>query len=238
MSVPLKQRDPHGDDENTNTRVEPRGNRPAAPRPATPPGQAGPASQGGQSGPSRPAASGPRPQNSTGGAPRPQSSGGGGQRPGGGGGGQRPGGGGGGQRPGGGGGGQRPGGGGGQRPGGGGGQRTQTAGQRPQGGGQRPGQRPQYNNQRGPARGTPQTVVPRAPVRPRGPVELQMTMTVRELSEALGVGASDILRELIKSGVMATINQQLDYETAALMAAEFGIETTQAAPEEMVGLGR
>ncbi len=63
-----------------------------------------------------------------------------------------------------------------------------------------------------------------------------MTMTVRELSEALGVGASDILRELLKSGVMATINQQLDYETAALMAAEFGIETTQAAPEEMVGL--
>jgi translation initiation factor IF-2 len=61
-------------------------------------------------------------------------------------------------------------------------------------------------------------------------------MTVRELSEALGVGASDILRELLKSGVMATINQQLDYETAALMAVEFGIETTQAAPEEMVGL--
>ncbi len=101
MSVPLKQRDPHGDDENTNTRVEPRGNRPAAPRPATPAGQAGPASQGGQSGPSRPAASGPRPQNSggaprpqntAGSTPRPQSSGGGGQRPqSSGGGGQRPG---------------------------------------------------------------------------------------------------------------------------------------------------
>ncbi len=61
-------------------------------------------------------------------------------------------------------------------------------------------------------------------------------MTVRELSEALGVGASDILKELIKSGFMATINQQLDYDTAALMAVEFGIETTEAVPEQMAGL--
>lgn len=61
-------------------------------------------------------------------------------------------------------------------------------------------------------------------------------MTVRELSESLGVGASDILKELMKSGFMATINQQLDYETAALMAAEFGIETTERVPEQLAGL--
>ena len=61
-------------------------------------------------------------------------------------------------------------------------------------------------------------------------------MTVRELSESLGVGASDILKELMKNGVMATINQQLDYDTAALIAAEFEIETTQMAPEQIVDL--
>jgi len=61
-------------------------------------------------------------------------------------------------------------------------------------------------------------------------------MTVRELSEALGVGASDIMKELMKNGVMATINQQLDYETAAVMAAEFDIETTESVPEELAGL--
>ncbi len=61
-------------------------------------------------------------------------------------------------------------------------------------------------------------------------------MTVRELSEALGVSASDIMKELMKSGIMATINQQLDYETAALMAAEFGIETTEQVPEQLAGL--
>jgi translation initiation factor IF-2 len=88
----------------------------------------------------------------------------------------------------------------------------------------------------GPSRGPAPVAAPRAPVRPRGPVALPPSLTVRELSEALGVGASDILKELIKNGIMATINQQLDYETAALMAVEFGIETTEAVPEQMAGL--
>ena len=42
-------------------------------------------------------------------------------------------------------------------------------------------------------------------------------MTIRELSEALGVGAADIMKELIKNGTMANINSQVDYETAALI---------------------
>ncbi len=61
-------------------------------------------------------------------------------------------------------------------------------------------------------------------------------MTIRELSEALSVGAGDIMKELIKNGMMANINSQLDYETAALMAAEFGIETTEYVPEKMAGI--
>jgi translation initiation factor IF-2 len=61
-------------------------------------------------------------------------------------------------------------------------------------------------------------------------------MTIRELSEALGVGASDIMKELLKNGIMANINQQLDYETAALMAAEFSIETTELLPEKQAGI--
>ena len=61
-------------------------------------------------------------------------------------------------------------------------------------------------------------------------------MTIRELSEALGVGASDIMKEMIKNGMMANINSQLDYETAALLAVEFGIETTEMLPEKMAGI--
>ncbi|GAB4192942.1 MAG: translation initiation factor IF-2 [Roseiflexaceae bacterium] len=76
----------------------------------------------------------------------------------------------------------------------------------------------------------------RAPARPRGPVELASVMTVRELSEATGVGAAEIIKALIKLGVMATINQQIDYDTASLIATEFGIETKEYVPEQYAGI--
>jgi translation initiation factor IF-2 len=74
------------------------------------------------------------------------------------------------------------------------------------------------------------------PVRPRGPVELPPMMTVRELSEATGIGASEILKAMMKGGVIANINQQVDYETAALILADFGIETTEFVPEQLAGI--
>jgi translation initiation factor IF-2 len=74
------------------------------------------------------------------------------------------------------------------------------------------------------------------PIRPRGPVELDSIMTVRDLSEATGIGASEILKALLKGGVLANINQQIDYETAALIAADFSIETTERVPEQLVGI--
>src|SRR5262249_23829025 len=75
-----------------------------------------------------------------------------------------------------------------------------------------------------------------APVRPKGPVELPSVMTVREFSEATGVGASDILKALLKLGVLANINQQIDYDTAALIATEFSIETTEYVPAQLAGI--
>src|SRR5690606_28934265 len=68
------------------------------------------------------------------------------------------------------------------------------------------------------------------------PVELPSVMTVREFSEATGIGASEILKALMKGGVLATINQQIDYETAALIAADFSIETTEHVPEQLAGI--
>lgn len=99
------------------------------------------------------------------------------------------------------------------------------------------GQRSQPQQGRG--RGgmiTPAVARPVAPARPRGPVSLPPVMTIRELSESLSIGASDIIKELIKGGMMATINQQIDYDTAALIAAEFEIETTEIVPEQLAGL--
>jgi translation initiation factor IF-2 len=88
---------------------------------------------------------------------------------------------------------------------------------------------------RGPLpRGPVQAV--RAPVRPRGPVVLPPVMTVREFSEATGVSAAEIIKALFKAGMMANINQQIDYETAAIIAADFGIETKEYVPEQMAGI--
>ncbi len=61
-------------------------------------------------------------------------------------------------------------------------------------------------------------------------------MTVREFSEATGVGASEILKVLLKNGVLANINQQIDYDTAAVIAADFGLETTEYVPEQLAGV--
>ncbi len=61
-------------------------------------------------------------------------------------------------------------------------------------------------------------------------------MTVRELSEATGVGASEILKALMKSGVLANINQQVDYDTAAVIISDFGVETVEAVSDKLAGV--
>ena len=64
--------------------------------------------------------------------------------------------------------------------------------------------------------------------RERGAVELPTTITVKELAELFGVNPADIIRELIKSGIFATINQLIDRDTASLVASELGFEVAEA----------
>ncbi len=68
----------------------------------------------------------------------------------------------------------------------------------------------------------------------RGAVEIPSSITVKELSEVLGVNPADIIRELIKSGIFANINQPLDRDTASLVTSELGFEVAEArAPEKV-----
>ncbi|OJV98372.1 MAG: translation initiation factor IF-2 [Chloroflexi bacterium 54-19] len=60
--------------------------------------------------------------------------------------------------------------------------------------------------------------------------ELPPQLTVKELADELGIGSGEIIRELIKNGVMASINQQIDYDTAEIVAGELGFETTLVEP--------
>ena len=61
----------------------------------------------------------------------------------------------------------------------------------------------------------------------RGAIELPATITVKELAEVLDVSPADIIRELIKSGIFATINQLIDRDTASLVAEELGFEVAE-----------
>lgn len=61
-------------------------------------------------------------------------------------------------------------------------------------------------------------------------VEIPPLLTVKELSTLLDVSAVEIIKVLIKNGVMANINQQIDYDTAAIVASDLGFETKEALP--------
>ena len=63
-----------------------------------------------------------------------------------------------------------------------------------------------------------------------GPVEIPTTITVKDLAEVLRVNPADVIRELIKSGIFATINQLIDRETATLVAGELGFEVAEGGP--------
>ncbi len=65
-------------------------------------------------------------------------------------------------------------------------------------------------------------------------VELPSVMTVKELAETLSVEPVQVMKLLIKNGMMATINQEIDFDTGAIVASELGVEATEqkrAAPE-------
>jgi translation initiation factor IF-2 len=64
--------------------------------------------------------------------------------------------------------------------------------------------------------------------RERGAIELPSTITVKDLADLLGVNPADVIRELIKSGIFATINQLIDRDTASLVAGELGYEIAEA----------
>lgn len=57
-------------------------------------------------------------------------------------------------------------------------------------------------------------------------------MTVRELAELLEVSPIDVIRELMSNGIIANINQQIDYDTAAIVAEEMGFESAVPAAAE------
>jgi translation initiation factor IF-2 len=55
-------------------------------------------------------------------------------------------------------------------------------------------------------------------------IKVQETVTVSELAKAMGIKAAELIKKLISLGIVANINQDLDFDTAALVADDFGYE--------------
>jgi translation initiation factor IF-2 len=70
-----------------------------------------------------------------------------------------------------------------------------------------------------------------APPVVREPQTLPPVLTVAELAERLEATPIEIIRELMKLDIMASINQQIDFNTANKVATALGWETSEAVPE-------
>ncbi|MCX7656705.1 MAG: translation initiation factor IF-2 N-terminal domain-containing protein, partial [Treponemataceae bacterium] len=55
-------------------------------------------------------------------------------------------------------------------------------------------------------------------------IEITEVISVAELAKKMNLKASDLIQKLMSMGMMVTINQQIDAETAVILASEYGCE--------------
>ena len=69
---------------------------------------------------------------------------------------------------------------------------------------------------------------------PKEPKEIEIPerITVRELADLMGCSPIELIKELMNAGVMANINQQIDYDTAAIVAEDMGYKVKEPSPPE------
>lgn len=63
-------------------------------------------------------------------------------------------------------------------------------------------------------------------------LELPDFLTVRELADLMAASPIEVMKELISNGIMASINQQIDYDTAAIVADGLGYDARPFKPPE------
>ena len=63
-------------------------------------------------------------------------------------------------------------------------------------------------------------------------IELPVSITVRELAQALDASPIEIIKTLMANGMMANINQEIDFDTAAIVSEEMGFEASSRQVEE------
>ncbi len=75
----------------------------------------------------------------------------------------------------------------------------------------------------------PQITIPKA-IKRR--IKIDDAIVLSELAKRIGIKANEMIKTLMSIGVMATVNQTIDFDTAVLLAAEFNYEIEKASFEE------
>src|SRR6202011_4774480 len=67
-------------------------------------------------------------------------------------------------------------------------------------------------------------------------VVLPPTLSVKDLAEKLGVSPVEVIKKLMASKILATINQVIDFATAEIVADEFGFTVSPVLSEDVVAV--
>jgi translation initiation factor IF-2 len=62
-------------------------------------------------------------------------------------------------------------------------------------------------------------------------IEISTSITVRDLAQIMQTSPIDVIKALMSNGVMASINQPIDFDTAAIVASEMGFEAVPESPK-------
>ena len=62
-------------------------------------------------------------------------------------------------------------------------------------------------------------------------IKLPEMIAVKDLASKMSYTAAEVVKKLFMMGVMATINQEIDFDTAALVASEFGVTCEELPPD-------
>src|SRR5512137_2089930 len=65
-------------------------------------------------------------------------------------------------------------------------------------------------------------------------IELPASVVIRDLAQKIEKSPIELIKKLMSNGVMATINQAVDFDTAAIVVAEYGFEAIPEVVEEAV----
>lgn len=65
-----------------------------------------------------------------------------------------------------------------------------------------------------------------------GPVKIASRIIVHQLAAALGLPVTRVIAELMKNGILATLNQEIDFETASIIADDLGFKVEPVSAEE------